>query len=286
MSPDVCSVILRSASLVALFQAAGMALFVALIGRPLDASLAGIQRIGRLSAIAAAALLLGHYALEAARMADDMSGIVDSSMQAMVMNSASSTVLTVRILALIIIAITMGRRDDIGRAGSALGAALVATSFILTGHTLVNPLRLALAPLLLIHVTIVRFWFGALVPLNLAASRETPAVTGEVIETFSRIAGRLVPAILAAGLFMALVLVRHFEDLSRAYGELLIFKIGGFAVLMAIASLNKWRLGPAIASGKAESLRSFRRALRAEYLLISAVLGATAAMTTFYSPEP
>jgi hypothetical protein len=45
-------------------------------------------------------------------------------------------------------------------------------------------------------------------------------------------------------------------------------------------------LGPAIAIGDARTLKAFRRALGAEYLVIAAVLSITAIMTTFYSPEP
>jgi len=55
---------------------------------------------------------------------------------------------------------------------------------------------------------------------------------------------------------------------------------------MALASLNKWRLGPALATGNARAGSAFRQSLIAEYVLICAILSATAALTTFYSPEP
>ena len=73
MSPDFLSVVLRSASFIALFQAAGMVVFVTMFGRHLEASLGSIRRIASLSALAAIAFLVAHHVLEAARMADNMS---------------------------------------------------------------------------------------------------------------------------------------------------------------------------------------------------------------------
>ena len=286
MHPDTLSVILRSASFIAMFQAAGMAIFLAMFGRPLGASLVPTWRITKLSAIAAGVLLVGQYALEAARMADDMSGMVDFSLQMMAMHSASSVVLAVRLLGLVVITMAIGRRGEVGLAISVIGAGIVAASFMLTGHTVANPLRWVLAPLLTVHVLIVAFWFGALVPLYLICARETAVIAGQVTEAFSEIALWLVPGILLAGFLLGLVLIRHLAELRTDYGVSLVAKFAGFVALMGLAALNKWRLGPAIAAGDERRLRSFLRSLGLEYVLISAVLSITAAMTTFYSPEP
>jgi len=263
-----------------------MALFLAMFGRPLTVSLVQMRRIAKLSAIAAVLLLVGHYALEAARMADDMSGAVDPSLQMMALHSASSVVLVVRLLGLAVIAMAIGRRGEVGLTSSVVGVGLVAASFVLTGHTVANPLRWVLAPLLTVHVLIVAFWLGALVPLYLACTRETPAIAGQVTEAFSKIALCLVPGILLAGCLLGLVLVRHLAEFRTGYGMSLLAKFAGFVALMGLAALNKWRLGPAVAAGDRRTLKSFRRSLGLEYLLISAVLSITAAMTTYYSPEP
>ena len=285
MHPDTLSVILRSASFVALFQAAGMALFLGLFGRLLEASKEPISTIARASAFAAAILLLAQYALEAARMADDMAGILDPSLQMMAMHSASSTVLIVRLSALALIVIGVGRGGDIANIASVIGVALVASSFSLTGHTVANPMRWAMAPLLISHVMIVTFWFGALLPLYLVSTRESSAIAGRVTAAFSRLAGWLVPAIFAAGFLLGAFLVRHLAEFRLPYGLSLLGKAGGFAVLMGFAAFNKWRLGPAMASGNRQAVRVFRCSLVLEYVLITAVLTVTAAMTTFYSPD-
>ena len=286
MQPDVLSVVLRSASFIALFQASGIMIFIAVFGHPLGPSLVRIRALARVSAIAAVVLLLGQYVVEAARMADDMTGMADSSLQMMVLHSAASVVLAFRILGLSVIALALRRQDDAGIVIRIIGAVLVCSSFILTGHTVGSPLRWALAPLLMLHVMIVGFWFGALVPLYLVSRKESPAIAGAVTEAFSRLAGWLVPVILAVGVLMGFVLVRHIGEFRLGYGISLIAKFAGFATLMGFATLNKWHLGPRLASGDHRAMRSFRRSLGLEYLLIAAVLSVTAVMTTFYSPEP
>jgi putative copper export protein len=54
---------------------------------------------------------------------------------------------------------------------------------------------------------------------------------------------------------------------------------------MALAALNKWRLGPRITTGGLSSMIAFRRSLIAEYFLVVGVLAVTATLTSLYSPE-
>lgn len=286
MSPDTLSIILRGASFIALFQASGTAIFLRFFGRRLHSSVAILCLIIRLAATIAAVLLIGQYALEAARMADDMAGILDPSLQMLAMHSARSVVLGARLFGLFVIVMLVGRRGRVSVGLCLVGSSLVAGSFALTGHTVNHPLRFALAPLLIAHVTIVAFWFGALVPLYVVCRRETIGVAGQVAESFSKVALWLVPGILVAGLLMGFLLIHHVAALRSGYGLSLLAKILGFAGLMGLAALNKWRLGPAITAGDASALRWFRRSLAAEYGLIAVVLGVTALMTTLYSPEP
>ena len=285
MGPDTLSVIVRSASFVALFQAAGMAIFLSMFGRALITAAPLLGQIARVSAIIAAVLLVGQYALEAARMADDFAGIADPAMQAIAMKSAASTVLALRLLGLGAIITTLSRADA-RITWSILGAAVIFGSFTLVGHSAAHPLRWALAPLLVTHVAIIAFWFGALVPLYLISGRESAEVAAHVTGAFSRIALWLVPVIFAAGVVMAFVLIRHLSEFRMAYGLSVVGKVTGFVLLMGLAALNKWRLGPALAAGRPAAFGTFRASLAFEYLLIVAVLSITAAMTTLYSPIP
>jgi len=283
--PDVVSVILRALSFVLLFQAAGVAIFVAVFGRRLASSQVSVRRLGQAAAIAAIVLVAAHYALEAARMAGEMSGMWDPTLQGMAWNSPAGTGLICRLLGLLLIAVGL-QEASVRRTILAVGGTALATgAFALTGHTSVNAHRAALAPLLMLHLLVVAFWFGALGPLYVASLRETPARASDIIERFTAVATWLVPGILLAGIVMAVLLLPNLQALSEPYGELLIAKVVGFAVLMGLAAANKWRLGAALVHGPAQSGRWFRRSVAAEYVLIAAVLAITAVMTSFFSPD-
>jgi copper resistance protein D len=214
-----------------------------------------------------------------------MSGMWDPTLQGMAWNSPAGTALICRLLGLLLIAVGL-QAASVRWTIFAVGGAVLATgAFTLTGHASVNVHRAALATLLMLHVLVVAFWFGALWPLYVASLRETPARASDIIERFTAVATWLVPVILLAGVAMAVLLLPNLQALSEPYGELLIAKVVGFAVLMGLAAANKWRLGPSLVHGPAQSGRWFRRSVAAEYVLIAAVLAITAVMTSFFSPE-
>lgn len=280
MSPDAVSVLLRAASFVALLQAAGIPLFVALFSRHLAAASGEIRRLGARSAAVALPLLAAQLALEAARMAGEYAGVLDWSLQRMVLGSAAGAVSGVRVLGAVLIASGLSGRSRLAQGIACAGVLLVAVSFALTGHTAVHPLRWLLAPALVIHLLVAAFWLGAIAALFLATRREKERAA-RVIEAFSRVALWIVPLLAVAGVAMVLLLVPGLGVFGQPYGWLLLVKTTGFVLLMGLAAANRRRLGPAVAAG---ATRGFERSLLAEYVLIAGVLAATAAMTTLYSP--
>ncbi|MGH8209398.1 MAG: copper resistance D family protein [Steroidobacteraceae bacterium] len=309
--PDILSVVLRAVSFVLQLQAAGVVFFAAAFGPALTISLTGVRTLARVTAIVALFTVAGHYVLEAARMAGDMSGMLDGSLQSVAWTSTSGGAFAVRELGLLLIIagmqtapprLTASRFFTSSTALSSAfgvkrlaargftvvgvtGAVLVAASFALTGHTATNTRRWLLAPLLLAHLLIVAFWFGALWPLCLVTLTESRERMARVVALFSAAAFWLVPVILVAGVAMAALLLPDIAALAQPYGELVIAKATLFAVLLGLASFNKWRFAPAL--GRADLLagRSFRRVVIAEYVIIVVVLSVTAVMTTFFSPE-
>jgi len=283
---DTLSAALRALSFVALFQAAGVAMFLALFGRLLSTTHDAVRRVGSLSALIALGLLLAQYLLEAARMSGEVSGIMDPSLQALVLHSSAATALAWRLAGLAFILVSL-RSDTVTSAVfSVTGVVLLITAFALMGHTASHPQRWLTTLLLVAHLLVVAFWFGALAPLHIASSREAPMTAAMVINAFSATALWIVPLLFAAGATLcALLLPDLASALRTTYGQLLIVKVAGFAILMGLAALNKWRLGPAVASGDMRVAVAFRRSLKAEYLLIVGVLSVTAALTSFYSPD-
>jgi putative copper resistance protein D len=282
---DLISVAIRALSFVATLQAAGIAVFTALFGPRLSASAVPIRRLGISSALAGLALVLTHHALEAARMRGEFSGLRDAALQSQVLHSSTGAGNLVRAVALLVIAASLARQGAGWRLVGMLGAIALTFAFLLTGHTSTHPLRWALAPLLLIHLLIVAFWIGALPGLVLVSRRESATTATQLIGSFSAVATWLVPAIALAGLGMASLLLPSASALRQPYGMLLVVKLGVFALLMVLAALNKWRLGPAIACGGAPALAVLNRSILLEYALLVCVLAVTATLTSLYSPE-
>src|SRR4051812_24780176 len=200
MLPDILSVAMRALSFVSALQAAGAALFLVMFGRWLAGSTGGIRRIARYAALIGIAFVCAHTGLEAARMAGDMSGMFDASLQRIVLESSAAAAASARILGLALVALAAGSKGPTSIVTSVSGAILVTFSFVLTGHTAVHEQRWLLAPVLWVHVAIVAFWFGALMPLYVVSHRESLQVTARVVAAFSALAIYLVPVIFIAGL--------------------------------------------------------------------------------------
>jgi len=106
---DVLSVTLRALGFVALFQAAGTAVFLALLDQEL-ATEPALRRLGARSAYCAIALLTAQYVLEAARMSGDVTGALDPTLQGLVLHSGTSVALAWRLLGLLLIVMGVWHR--------------------------------------------------------------------------------------------------------------------------------------------------------------------------------
>lgn len=275
---DLWAVLLRTGSLLVLFQAAGAAVFAAWQGAALSASAASIGALPARSARLAMALVLAEGILMPARMAGELAGLFDPALLRLTLLSAGGAAWLLRLAGLALMAA--------GRSRLTLAGALLAlTSFTLAGHTSTHPWRWLLAALLVMHVTAVSFWLGSLQPLILVLKKETAVRAGEVICRFSRCAGWVVAALFLAALGMAAALLSGPAALLTPYGALLLTKLAGFIGLLGLASLNRWHLAPAIAGGERRAAAAFMRVVRLEQLLIALVLLVTALMTTGFSPS-
>jgi putative copper export protein len=319
--PDALSAAIRAVSFALLLNAAGIPIFIAAFGRFIPNTLPVVAKLGWRLTIGALVFVTAHQVLEGARMTGEMSGLADPAMQKMALLSPAGAAFTFRVVGLVLVAVGLRRtlRSAVSHASiacapsavpgestaappsavrcpSAIGApsvpislvSLVGTlltiiSFTLVGHTATAPNRAAAAALLILHLWVIAFWLGSLWPLYITAAREQPSISAQVIDKFSFAAAWVVPMILLAGLGLMALLLPSLENLRQPYGQLLLGKISGFAVLMVMAALNKWKFGPACADG---DTAAFKRTVVIEYVLICAVLALTATMTMFYSPEP
>ncbi|HVN43910.1 MAG TPA: CopD family protein [Steroidobacteraceae bacterium] len=285
MLVDILSVSARALGFVALFQAAGIVVFLALHEQQLPATRPLLRRLGIAAALVAVVLLMAEFLLEPARMRGELSGALDPALRRILIHSATGVALSWQMLGLLlmIIALRVGRAA--GTVAGVVGVVVLLAAFTFVGHTSSSGARWVLSPVLLLHLWVVTFWFGALLPLYLMSSRESAATSAHVVAQFSAQAIGLVPLLLLAGATLAAGLLPGLAAFRTSYGELLMVKLGGFCALLLLAASNRWRWGPALRTGQPQAGRRFRYALTAEYLLIVGVLCVTAVMTSFYSPE-
>lgn len=284
MTADTVAIFLRAAAFVATMQAAGAAMYLSLFGAMLAKSASAVRTIGAGSTLIAVIFTCAHHLIQPARMTGAFAGIFDGTLQAIYLTTDAATANAVRIFGLVTMALGLAMPGRPAAAFSLIGATLVVVSFGLMGHTAAHDQRWILLTLLIIHLLVVAFWFGALAPLYIASVRETLDTSASIIAEFSAIAVWLVPMILFAGVAMSALLLEEFSNLQTPYGRLLLVKIAGFVLLMGLATLNKWRLGPAISAGEVGALITLRRSVAAEWCLIAVVLAITAAMTSMFSP--
>jgi putative copper export protein len=282
---DALVIGLRAIGFVALFQAAGAPLFLALYEPEIArASADRLRLVARIAALAALVAAVSHYVLTPARMAGDFGSTFDPALESLLLRSSSGSAHIVRVVGLAILLLALDRASRINTWAACLGAGLALLSFALMGHTVIHPQRWLLAPMLLVHVTVAAVWLGALAGLYLAA-RDTGTSSGPVVARFSAHASRAVPAIFVCGFIMSVVLVRSFAELATPYGAMVLSKSLGFAVLMALAAQNKWRFGPRLLAGDARAVPALQRTIAWEWALIAVVLVGTAVMTSLYAPE-
>jgi copper transport protein len=160
-----------------------------------------------------------------------------------------------------------------------LGVAAIAASFAFSGHATVAEQRWPVALLAFVHVFAVSFWIGSLAPL-LIVLRRAPEHAEDAVRRFSTIAMWLVAALLIAGLLMAMAHnLRSFRALVvEPYGQALLWKLAGFAALLALAAWNKWRLT------RNRKWTGLARSIRIEIAVVCLVLAMTASLSQTAPP--
>ena len=271
---DSVVVLVRALSFVAMFQAAGAAVFLSLFGPQLPVAGPRISQLARIITVAAVALVVMHFSLDAA------------GLLRLAWHGAPGRALGLRLGGLLLVMaalVTTGRVTP--SLFSAAGTVLLVAAFATLGHTVDHSPRAALAALLAVHLVSVTFWFGALWPLRQTVTLESPARAAAVLEDFSRMALWVVPTLLLAGTGLVWLLVPGLAVFAQTYGQLLLAKIVGFSAVLGFAALNKLRLTPALRRNKVSAIPRLRRSLTMEYGIIATVLTVTAVMTGLYSPD-
>jgi len=107
-----------------------------------------------------------------------------------------------------------------------------------------------------LHLLASGAWLGALIPL-LIVVRDAPLSTAELAaRRFATLGSISVAALAGTALYQGFVLSGGLRGLTgTAYGGVLLTKAAIFALLLALAAVNRWRLTPALDGPDAETAR-------------------------------
>jgi putative copper export protein len=170
----------------------------------------------------------------------------------------------------------------LGPALAGAGVLLILSSYAAMGHSTLYSPRQELALIVVTHLACIAFWLGSLPPLRWAAARgDRDAVA--LIEDWSRLALKVVAALVCVGLIGAALLLRQPGQLFTSwYGNAMLVKLGLFGGLMALAAWHKLLLTPALMRGEMGSGRRLSRSILLEFALMALVFYAAAEMVSVH----
>jgi putative copper resistance protein D len=220
------------------------------------------------------------FSLRGANLTGDVSGLTDPEMLKLLWTTPVGTALLLRLvgLSLLIAGLLMGR---VGTWVSVLGGVIAIWSFDQVGH--VSGLETTLLDLaLMLHLLAVALWIGVLTPLKrLASSSSTYASAADVGHRFGVVASATVPVLIIVGGYMGYQLVGSFTALvGTSYGQAMIIKVLLVGLLLGLAAANKLRFIPALRTGDSAVANHLSKSISVEWIVILAVLGMTAVLTT------
>ncbi len=243
-------------------------------------------RLDRTRGLAAAFAVLGlaatilAFSLRGANLTGDLSGMTDPEMLGLLWTTPVGTALLLRLvgLGMLIAGLFMGR---VGAWVSALGGVVAIWSFDHVGHISSRDTTL-LDIALTLHLLTVALWIGVLTPLKrLASSPDTFNMAANMGHRFGVVATFTVPTLIIVGGYMGYQLVGSFTALiGTGYGQALIIKVLLVGGLLGLAAANKLRFIPALRAGDPAAASHLSKSISVEWLVILAVLGTTAFLTT------
>jgi copper transport protein len=244
-----------------------------------DAALA-LQRLARWGAILTILATLGAIFILILRLGGDFD---EATISAVLMSSVGAAG-GMRLAGAILLFATPSAVDDTFADGMRLSyAALIAASYLFIGHAAAT----GFAPGLMagIHISLAGWWLASLVAMAAACRSEPVAAVAALVERFSKLAvGAIVLLIVAGGVLIASLVEWPLAAVSP-YIATLGAKLMIVALLLALASYNKFRLTPRLLVRESTAVSALRRSIDVELLLIAAVLVATTLMTTYNAPS-
>jgi putative copper resistance protein D len=205
------------------------------------------RQVGKIMSLSLAGALVGGYVAGTTDLAQTVTAI-----PTVLFGTRFGQILVLQALAILCALVAVWRGRDI------LAASLAGTAVMLeAGHS--HAFAMAHIPLLLsqmLHLTAAGAWLGGLLPL-LVVVREAPLDAAHLAaQRFSTLGTISVSVVAATALLQGTLLSGGLTGFTgTAYGAVLLLKAVLFAVLIAIAAVNRFRLTPAFSGPDAEKAR-------------------------------
>lgn len=272
-------VAVRALSRLALFFAAGIALFRVLLSPPTALDSILDRRIRRLAVGAIVALLLLVGAEGAQRTALGIAGFASPDAWRAALDMPTIGLHLLSLAGLVLLALRP--RGIVALIGALASFTTLATS----GHVLTHlPMPVGQA-LMIGHGIVAAMWLGAISPLRSSLATPDQAAVVALFRRFHGVAAIVVSAVLASGIVMAWLLLPRIADLwSSAYGLRLCAKLVAVATMLAIAAINRFWLTERALAGVADAKTRLSRMLRVD--IVAAALAVVLAAGLSFGPPP
>lgn len=160
-------------------------------------------------------------------------------------------------------------------------------SYLIEGHTAAAADRYILVPALFIHLLVVHWWLGALLPLRAVLGNADIAKVeaADIVHRFGQQAVVAVGLLVVAGALLLAFLTNWQLDYASAYQQGFAVKLAVFLFILLVAAVNKLRLTTLVSVEPERGRMVLRRAISLEVALAFTILAATAIGISF-PPAP
>ena len=265
---DGLGVVLRALYYAASIGAAGMAFFLIGFGHRLRPDESARLRRVLLGAVAAGLALSVVALIVRALVLTAGASITDLAVWEAMMRSRIGDAFLMRSAGLVLVA-AAAMPWRAGPAVAAVGGVLVLGSYAAMGHSMLFRPRQEIAALVVLHLGVVAFWVGSLLPLLWVAQRPDSRETAALLQDWSRAAALAVAAMIASGLLLTWYLTVRLDLIFAAWhGWALAAKVGAVLAALALALANRLRHTPALARGEAGAGARLASSIRLEIGLV------------------
>lgn len=165
---------------------------------------------------------------------------------------------------------------------SVIALCLLAAAFACSGHASTAPPTWLARPVVWLHVLAICLWTGSLLPLMFLIHK---AQGPQVLHRFSRIIPWVLALLLASGVILTTLQLRHVNELWLSdYGKILSVKLMLLSALLVVAAFNRYALTAGAGRGEPRAILWMKRLIALEVMLVLLILAA--ATTWRFTPPP